>query len=196
MFRSLLPPSWQADLVAARAGSMDALNRLFAGVRPYLLKVAAGILPDDMKARFDNEDLVQNTLLEAFVAFSSFRGSTAKEWLSWLLHILRHNAQDMARRGHRSKRSVAREIHADGSGTTLGLREDLAFTKKTPETILIRREEWASVKQAIRELPDSLRRVVRLRFRHGLSCSAIAQRLERSENAVQLLCQRALERIR
>jgi RNA polymerase sigma-70 factor (subfamily 1) len=193
MSRSAHSFSWQADLEAARAGSKEALDRLLGDARPYLLKAANRLVPDDLKARFDEEDVVQCTLLETFLSFSSFQGATSKEWLGWLLHILRHNVQDMARHDHRSKRSVAREIHADGSGTTLGLREDLAFTKKTPETILLRREERASVKLAIHELPDLRRQVVRLRFRFGLSCSEIAQRLGRSENAVQLLCQRALK---
>src|SRR5262245_15665872 len=44
-------PGWTNDLVAARAGSADALGRLLDDFRPYLLCIAGSALDADLQAK-------------------------------------------------------------------------------------------------------------------------------------------------
>lgn len=70
-------------LAHARAGEVEALNRLFEVSRPWLTIAAQARLETWLRSRADPSDLVQQTLLEAYRDFASFAGHTDGEWLAW-----------------------------------------------------------------------------------------------------------------
>src|SRR5262245_66692989 len=75
-------------LQAARAGSTEALGRVFEGCRHYLLLVANEGLESDLRAKAGASDLVQDTFLEAQQAFIRFQGTSERDLLAWLRQIL------------------------------------------------------------------------------------------------------------
>ena len=66
--------------------------------RGYLLRVAAGRLHPELRAKANPSDLVHETLLEAYRDFADFRGQSEAEWLAWLRCLLVHNLANFERR--------------------------------------------------------------------------------------------------
>ncbi len=192
MSRQLYLDSLARALAEARAGSADALNRLFQDTRGYLMSIVARKEQEVRRFRLDPEDLVQDTLLKASCSIGSFRGETPQELLGWLGATCRHVITDTVRRAMSQMRFPAREVQDNGVGTGPDLLEELPAAATTPEDLLARHEELATLLQAVAQLPALLREVVWLRFVEDLSHAEIGRYLGRSENAVPKLCRRAL----
>ena len=60
-----MPGSVSSALIAAQAGSRDALGEALDGCRPYLLHLARQALGPALQAKGGASDLVQDTFLEA-----------------------------------------------------------------------------------------------------------------------------------
>ncbi|MGB4739721.1 MAG: hypothetical protein WBH50_16115, partial [Fuerstiella sp.] len=71
----------------AVAGDRGAQEVLFINCRPLVRLVRLVIrrqIREIFPSRFDESDIVQQTCLEAFGAFSSFKGRSCGEFLKWL----------------------------------------------------------------------------------------------------------------
>jgi RNA polymerase sigma-70 factor (ECF subfamily) len=196
MSQHLDPISWTATLAAARAGSRDALGRLLQYYWRYLVCIAQRKRPDALMARLGADDLVQQVMHKAIRSFHSFRGETPEEWRDWLRSILCNKVQDAIRRATRRRRSITCEVPGNGNGSGPDLLEELSAAAQTPEELLVRQEEVAALGQAVAELPALQQEVIWLRFVEGLPHIEIARRHGRSVNAVQLLYQRTVDRMR
>jgi DNA-directed RNA polymerase specialized sigma24 family protein len=83
----------------------------FAKFVPVLRIVARRELPRWLRVRFDPEDLVQQTCLEAIHDAERFHGDCDAQRAAWLLRILRNNVRNWVRdHGVAQKRSIRREI--------------------------------------------------------------------------------------
>ena len=80
--------SLPALMQRARAADAHARDRLLEAYRNYLRVTAQVWLPDNVAAKCDPSDLVQETLLKAHQRFEQFRGSTEAELIFWLRRIL------------------------------------------------------------------------------------------------------------
>ena len=81
--------------------------------RPYLTLLAHAHLNRRYSARLDTSDIVQQTLLNAFLKRDEFRGSTEAELAAWLREILKNKLADALRDRQRDKRDVRRECSFD-----------------------------------------------------------------------------------
>ena len=189
-------------LIRARAGDVEARDRLFAACRSYVGLVARATLERRLQAKVDASDLVQQTLLDAHRDFSQFAGTTEQEWLAWLRKILIHNTGDAYRHFAADKRQIQREIslHSPLNGSSQpesqGLGFDLASPGDTPSQIVLGKEQELAVAEAISQLPEDYREVVFLRNVQRLPFEEVAVRMERSRPAVQMLWMRALHQLR
>src|SRR5262249_46344878 len=101
-------------LLAARAGSREALGEVLEACRAYLLLVANKEIDPQLQAKGGASDLVQETFLEAQRAFGRFQGTTADELRAWLRQLLLHNVADFGRRYRGTgKRRVEREVRLE-----------------------------------------------------------------------------------
>lgn len=134
--------------------------------------------------RRDVEDLVQETLLEAWRGRDRFRGDA--DPLTWVLGIARHRV--LLRR--RSQAVAGRH------------REDLAAAARTldrnelPERLLQSEELRSLVREVLDEVGDAYARVLVLRYCDGLTVRDIARDLKESEKAVESRLHRARESFR
>lgn len=196
-----MPQSQFEELIQrTRAGDRSAENELLEKCRAYISLVARAQIEGWMRTKFDASDLVQQTLLEAHEGLSRFEGETEAEWLGWLRGILNHNTLDFARRYQgAAKRDVKREFSIDRAGqqpeASGQMRWDLPDQAETPSRILLNREQEIQVADAVSQLPPDYQEVIMLRNLQRLPFKEVAERIQRSPGAVQMLWLRALNQL-
>ena len=194
---------WVMDtrtLVAAyRGGDATAGNALFEMLRPWLRMLAGSEALGRFGAKFDRDDLVQQTLLEATRGFPQFRGDTEPELLGWVRQILaRVVAHEIRRFQGTQKRDIDLEVSLDQSlSASAGrLGDMLAGSGTSPGTRMDRREREVALARVLERLPEDYRTVLVLRHLEGLSHEEIARRMGRGAGSVRMLWARALGRLR
>ncbi len=120
-----------------------------------------------MRNTADAEDAVQECYLRALHHFDGYRGPAMKPWL---LAILRNvcNAE-FARRGKQEA-----PLERDEAGATT---EELPMWQEpqaSPEAVLLRQQDDATIRRLIDELPQPFREIVVLREVNDLSYHEIA----------------------
>jgi RNA polymerase sigma factor (sigma-70 family) len=121
-----------------------------------------------MRNTADAEDAVQECYLRALRHFDSYRGPAMKPWL---LAILRNvcNAE-FTRRGKQ-------EVTA-GSSEDTPAAEELPMWQEpqaSPETVLLREQDGATIRHLVAELPQPFREAIVLREVNDLSYQEIAE---------------------
>jgi RNA polymerase sigma-70 factor (ECF subfamily) len=182
----------------ARQGDPGGREQLFELCRSYLGFAARAQVETWLRVKVDASDLVQQTMLEAHRDFQHFQGQTEKEWLAWLKKILAHNVADFIRRYRgTAKRQVRREVpfrDPRETGTLRGAAEPAA-PDGTPSQEFIRLDDELRVAAALAELPPDYQEVIVLRNLQRLSFNEVAERMQRSRPAVQMLWMRAIKRL-
>jgi RNA polymerase sigma-70 factor (ECF subfamily) len=183
-------------LAIARAGSSDALGRLLEAYRGYLLRIARAEIDPSLLAKEGASDLVQETFLEAQRDLPRFQGSSIGQLRAWLRQLLLNNIANLVRRYRGTdKRQINREVALEpgsGSGPPGGY---LPADMPSPSSCLVRAEQSLALARALKRLPDEYRQVLEWRYQQGLSFDEIADRLQRSANAVRKLWARAVARL-
>ena len=183
---------------AIQENSPEHVGSLLELYRNYLNLLAQIQINRKVRVRVDASDIVQDTLLEANRAFSTFRGTTEGELTCWLRKILIRNILDQVKMQTAQKRDVKRvqslEAAMDRSSEIL---QNALFTEgSSPSTRLQKREQAVLVADALAKLPTSQREVILMRQLQQLSFSQIAEKLEKSNAAVRMIWLRGLEKLR
>jgi RNA polymerase sigma-70 factor, ECF subfamily len=192
-------PHFSELIGKARQGDPECRDELFRLCRSYLDLMARAQVESWLRVKVDASDLVQQTLLEAHRDFERFRGGSQQEWLAWLRRILARNAADFVRhyRGA-AKRQARREVRfaaASESGFQHGAPEPAA-PDGSPSQEFLRFENELRVAAALASLPPDYQEVVLLRNLQRLPFDEVAQRMNRSRPAAQMLWLRALRKLR
>lgn len=173
------PENFQALLLMAHEDLPAAFDLLFDAHYPFLLSEARKLVPRNLRSKFDPDDSVQNSLLEAFRDFQQFHGTSADSLRAWLSAILQHNVQKGIRNFRRRlKRAVTREVSLDAPDTQKELEESLAAPISGPEEEAIRRESASAVQQALERLPVPYRCIIELRCHRGMKFGEVCSRLK------------------
>jgi len=182
----------------AREGDDACRDELFALCRDYLRLIARAEVESWLRVKVDASDVVQETLLEAHRDFDRFTGESEKQWLAWLRRILSHNVADFVRcyRGA-EKRQQRREtpIRREDSEIVGPAAAEPAGREETPSLQLARLEDELRVAAAIAQMPDDYQEVVMLRNFQRMQFADIAEQMDRSRPAVQMLWMRAIKRL-
>jgi RNA polymerase sigma-70 factor (ECF subfamily) len=169
----MAPSLADADLAAAQAGDLAALDRLITahrqGVYRYGLQVC--------RTTEDAEDAVQVALWAATRALHTFRG-TASSIASWLFTIVRRECLRLLE-GHRR------------APPALATTEDLLDEVVNPEDAIALRQRIELLASALADLDPLHREVVLLRDIHELSAPEAAARLGISIDALKSRLHRA-----
>ena len=172
------------DLLArAQAGDETALDALITRYRPRLVRWASGRLPAHARGLAETQDLVQETLVQAFrkIGTMEVRGEGALQ--AYLRQVLLNAIRMELRRVRR--RPAVTELSAD-----LTDAEPSAIEKAIGRETLDRYEQaLAALRQEDRELVIAH---VEFGFTHGELASAFGKP---SANAARMALQRALARV-
>jgi RNA polymerase sigma factor (sigma-70 family) len=121
-----------------------------------------------MRNTHDAEDAVQECFLRALRHFDSYRGPAMKPWL---LAILRNVCN--AEFARRSKEEVPTDYTQEES-----LAEEMPMWQEpqaSPEKMIVRRQDTATIRRLVAELPEPFREAIVLREMNNLSYQEIAQ---------------------
>jgi RNA polymerase sigma-70 factor, ECF subfamily len=187
----------QGLIAQAQAGDAAARDRLFSQYRDYLALAARARVERSLRAKVDASDLVQQTLLEAHRGFDRFQGTTEAEWLAWLRRILDNNAADFVRRYRGTgKRQVGREVPIAGpaDSSAAGAPEPAA-SDESPSAQAVRAEGELALTAALAQLTPDHREVIVLRNLQRLPFDEVANRMNRSRPAAQMLWMRAIQKL-
>jgi len=173
----------------------DAATRevLFEQARAYLRVLARLGLDPRLRAKLDESDVVQQTLLEAHRDWDQFRGLRDGERYAWLRRILARNLSNLVRDYTRDRRDVDREAVEASSHR---LAHWLAADQTPPAAAMAREEQSARVALAMGALPERQREAVALRYWHGWTLAAIAGELRTTPDAATGLVYRGLKALR
>lgn len=166
--------------------------------RGYLSVLARASVGRELGARFDASDIVQATLLDAFVKKDQFQGQTQAEYLAWLRTIMVHNVADAIRANRRDKRDVRRELALEAAVDDSLARADrwLAADQTSPSQYVDRVEQSLALADAIQQLPVDQGQAVILHHMQGMPLKDLALLMGRSEPAVAGLLYRGLKQLR
>jgi RNA polymerase sigma-70 factor (ECF subfamily) len=167
-------------------------------LRDYLRLLARIRLGARLTGRIDPSDIVQQTLMEAFVKRDQFRGATSEERAAWLRRILARNVADALRAQSQQKRDVSRErsLEQQMEESSAQLGDWLAREQSTPSEYAQRHEQAILLADALARLPEHQREALVLHYWQGCSLAEISVSLDRSTTAVAGLLKRGLKHLR
>lgn len=135
-----------------------------------------------------SREAAEDTLVEVFVAAleaEKFGQMSEKERVSWLWRVTRNKAVDAYRRS---------QVRC---GLDLSLVVDYIDDKeRSPEQVVLQQEASALLQTYLERLPPVQRKVIQLRFAHGLRSPEIATIVGKREGSVRSLLARALNFLR
>jgi RNA polymerase sigma factor (sigma-70 family) len=174
-----------ADLVfEARQGNLEAFEKLVDRYQTLALGIARRLMPSDEEA----QDIVQETLLEAYLSLHRLR--KPERFKSWLLGILLNLGRNRLRRNLRNK-TEQNQIPLDWE-----VAYALADQKPQPQQVAEERELHRQVVAAVDELPINLRDAIWLFYFETMSLQEIGVLLGISVNAVKVRLHRARHSLR
>jgi RNA polymerase sigma-70 factor (ECF subfamily) len=164
----------------------------------YLQILARLQIGDDLQAKIDPADVVQQTLLNAHRAKSQFRGSTVEEQLSWLRRVLATTLAQEVRKYRAGKRDMGLERSLGDAldDSSHRLEAWLGTDRSAPDHKAMKHEELLKLAEALAELPDDQRKAVELKHLQDCKLKAISLRMGRSTQSVAGLLRRAMKTLR
>lgn len=167
----------------------ELVERLF---RSYSAKVMA-LSRSILKNREDAEDAVSNTFLKVIKYRHKFVGIDGDATKRLIVICTRSVSFDMLRKKKRIDFCSLDESGEDDEGNELNqeLPADIDVLKS-----LIEQETLMQVKEALNQLGEQAKDIVRLRYYYDMQCSEIADFLNVNASTVRTILQRSLAKLR
>lgn len=163
-----------AQVRAARDGDRAALDALFARYLPWVFETVALRLGRRQKDCGDIEDLVQESLLDAFRSIERFEERSEGSFRHWLARIVENNVVDRERRRRAQKRGGGKERVFRDVYDTAASGPEARSHEATPSQVAGRRENAELVELALLRLPERCREILILRDRCEMSFEEVA----------------------
>jgi RNA polymerase sigma factor (sigma-70 family) len=181
----------------SREGLREAheLQELLCPHVPRLVRYVRSLMPADVSAAIDAEDIVQDAMIDGLCSDSPLAFDSPDHVWRWIALIARHTminriAALRARKRGGGHRRV--EEGEDRYGNVVGLLSDLAVHHRTPSRSVARREVVLILKSSLDQMPPHYRDALHARYIDGLSFKDAADRIGGTEESTRKLCVRAL----
>ena len=159
---------------AARAGDHAAREALFARYLAPVREIVARRLGRDLRQFTDIEDVLQESMLDAYGRIEHFRDEAEGKFIHWLAQIVENNIRDLRRRFEVRRVGANRRL---SSGDTSGGIAPAA-PGPSPSQCARAAELEVAFGQALAELHPQYRRLILMREVRGLSYEEIADELD------------------
>jgi RNA polymerase sigma-70 factor (ECF subfamily) len=181
-----MDPAETADLLRqAKAGSPEALNRLYERSAGRLLAYIRLRMGRELRARLESRDILQATMLKSLNHLKELKGNETRSLMAWLARIAEHEIRDRADYHRRMRRDAGREVAVEDDAV-------LQAATRSALSRVILDEEAERLEAALETLSPAHREVILLRKFEELSFAEIAARLGKSEDACRMLLARAM----
>jgi RNA polymerase sigma-70 factor, ECF subfamily len=180
----------RAMIQRAVTGDSVAVASLLKAHADRLQRFVCAKMPATLSSAVDPQDVVQDVMFEACRLIRGFRDEGNDCFFRWIATIARHRIAALLRR-HREKTLDGNEDDA-----TAKLLEEMAVYRRTPSRSAAAHELMVMVERSLDRLPPDYRTALRCRHIEGLTVTETAVRMNKSNEAVYLLCCRALKAMR
>lgn len=175
--------------------STEDLAAFIESHRRQLLAYADRNIGPALRTRVEPEDIVQEVVVSALSAIDQFQVE-GRDPFRLLCQLAEQRIID-AHRHHvgAQKRSAAREVSMDApvaGGDGFGFINMLVASITSPSQAFSRDQKEFQLQQAIAELNDEQREILRLRFVEGLPTKDIAERIGKSDGAIRVTLTRTV----
>jgi RNA polymerase sigma-70 factor (ECF subfamily) len=179
----------------AKEGNQPALNQLCSVYGERVRRIIRFRLDTKLRPKLDSIDLVQDALLLALGGLKDFTYRNEGDFLRWLSKIAENKLHDIIKKFHADKRDIRKEIsfkqeERSTDGRFYGAAEPIGTT--TPSVIMRKKEALDRLEKALDTLKPEYKEVIVLKKIEGLTHAEIAERLNKSPNAVPMLLFRAM----
>jgi RNA polymerase sigma factor (sigma-70 family) len=164
-------------------GDAAALEELMRRYHPRIVRKVRVLMGARVAARHEPEDITQSVIRTGLEHLHEFEFREEAALIHWLTAIAVNKIRSLAR--GRALDEVVAEVLPDRAGSEGG-----------PEESVLRAEADALVDRAVAELPPDRREVILARDYEGGSWAHVADRMDRSEEACQMLHHRARVELR
>lgn len=178
-----------------KISSTEDLAAFIESHRRQLLAYADRNIGPALRTRVEPEDIVQEVVVSALSAIDQFQAE-GRDPFRLLCQLAEQRIID-AHRHHvgAQKRSAAREVSMDApvvGGDGFGFINMLVASITSPSQAFSRDQKEFQLQQAIAELNDEQREILRLRFVEGLPTKDIAERIGKSDGAIRVTLTRTV----
>lgn len=170
----------------AKAGSGEALNRLFDRYGARLLSLIRLRMGRSLRQQLESQDLLQQTMLKVFERIDQFDGGGETSLMGWMGAIARNEIRDQVKFFHRGGRDVARAVPLEAAG------DAMAEQLRTEVSRLHFQAQAQALENAIESLDARHREILLLRRFEELTFPQIGQHLGKSPDACRMLYSRAM----
>jgi RNA polymerase sigma-70 factor (ECF subfamily) len=167
---------------SAKQGSRRAFDTLCERFRDRLRSSIEGWIRFRVGPAVDIDQIVQDTFVRAFQSLARFQWQGDDSFHRWLCGI--------------AKRALAQAMQDARAVRGSAPLSDVTAGGVSPSTAMQRQERFNRLEQSLEKLNPDYRRVLLLSRIEGLPLKEIAQRMDRSPNAVKHLVARALRELR
>ena len=172
-------------------GDRSAFGELFERYRDELRRVVAMRLDQQVRARLDPSDVVQETQLEAYRRLDDYLARRPMPLGLWLRKTAHERLLMLHEKHFADRRSVRREALFP-ERTSLNLVRRMVSKGESPSEHLMVQEHAQRVREALAQLPATDREILLMRYMEKLSNAAIGHILDLSPAAVSKRHGRAL----
>jgi RNA polymerase sigma-70 factor (ECF subfamily) len=178
----------------ARAGDRLALEELLLTHAGQLSHHIARRLPASLTSVVSVEDILQETLLRAYLEIGKLRDTTPRGFFAWLKSVADLRILDALKAQKRQKRGAGiRRARKDADSPTGSLDElidRLPGHEATASRLVARREALLALQVGMAGLPEDQREAIRLHILEGKSLDETAAAMGRTSSAVRNLIHR------
>ena len=180
----LMTPKKRAQSLVdrARRGDRRAFDELIRDHQPRLERLVEARLGNQLRGALDVEDVLQEALLRAFRSLPGFKWRREDAFFSWMAGIVENVIRTAAQK--------------HGRGEFIELDGDPIADQSSPSKGVFREERFDRLEEALGALTPDHREVILLARIERLRIREIAERMNRSPDAVKQLLVRALRRLR
>jgi RNA polymerase sigma-70 factor (ECF subfamily) len=186
-------------LQKACAGDRSSLESLLIHFHDPLLRFISRSMSPVAVAIAAPEDVLQETLIEAFRSIKTLQPRGRQQFFAWLKMIARTRLLNLIEARHAKKRGGERRriTHIAGSdGSATSILGHLAASDPTPSLIARQSEGVELIAAALAKLDPVRRQIMELRFGQGVPLSEIATITGKTEGAVKMMINRAIKELR
>jgi len=195
MAKSFCNHKTQYLITLAKRGDNSAVNQLCRVYGERVRRMVRLRMGRELRPKLDSVDLVQDAILSALEGLGNFTYKNEGDFLRWLSRIAQNALRDNLDKLYADKRDIRREVRLDSNRPSTHSphpkpHEPIQAT--TPSVILSKKEDLDKLEKALDKLKPEYREVIVLAKIEGLSYSEIADKLDKSVNAVGHLISRAM----